>query len=193
MSFDQNLYIKLIHNFKLSLKKFIGSGEEGMVFSLAEDKSKVVKFVMYFDDENFSYHEEVKKRFHIIMDENNSSFANVFDFKIEKYKDERERNYIFYYYIMEKLKRCSNEDSTYNMICALTHSFYQQEYLKIPNSFDVASSKYKTYPDFHKVISFYKKIKESKIKHDDMLGNIMIDESGNYKLIDFDMCTNKKD
>jgi serine/threonine protein kinase len=185
-------------NINYQIDKEIGFGADGQVFSLQDITDKVIKFCVQFDYNNSikNSYRDVSKILSFIKNTNPLVYAHVYEYG---YLGEYERNladkkdkqkYILYYYIMEKLHKISEDEKK------VFHSILSHEDRNINKNFSIFKIKNILKGlslgldfDFEKVMFFCENLKSSIILHNDLHPrNIMKDNLGNFKLIDFDRC-----
>lgn len=190
----KKLYQKMFPEASDPTEEEIGSGADGDVYSIKNDKYKVIKYtVQYFwDDVDI---EQIIAKKSIVIDKikkENHIFANIYDFQYLG-KGTRDvfggvQNYVLFSCTMEKLNKITpDEKRIFHTLlshedCNKTKRMNNQEVDNILKSMH-------GYIDFNifAVKKFYDDLIASKIKHSDMHPrNIMKDSFGNFKFIDFD-------
>lgn len=174
----------------------LGDGADGEVFELEDNK--VLKLCIY----NTSSDADAETKYKYISDvlltlKNNNAkiFASVYEFgHLGKYTktlyNNEEQKYILYYYIMEKLNKISEDEKK------VFHSILSHEDRGLKKNFSILKIKEMLRGmskgldfDTKRVIFFCENIAKQAICHNDIHPrNIMKDNSGNFKLIDFDRC-----
>ena len=183
--------------FPFKINKELGSGADGQVFSLKKDLNKVIKLSIIFGEseaevtDNF---DSIKSNYNYLISNCFKNIAQVFEIgyvvsgkRVGGYSG----NYLIYYSVMEKLSEPSPEElKVLNTVC---HSFFCKEKL---NVLDIKLKELNNYFSFDKkkIIEFYKFLRNCPIHHNDIHDkNIMKDDCGNFKLVDFDRIGLKND
>lgn len=197
------LVLKLLpENINFNLGTRLGDGADGEVFELSDYNDRVIKFCVLFEyPDTMLEHEYLKRSNALAVLKNTHS-----DVYAQVYKDEfiglfnrpiewstSGQNYILYYYIMEKLNKISEDERRvfHSILCHEDKNINKNFSIKKINQMLEGMS---TALDFdkQKVMLFCEGLKNSKIIHNDLhVRNIMKDNLGNFKLIDFDRCTIK--
>lgn len=187
-------------NFSLSSK--LGDGADGEVFSLQEE-NKVIKLGVLYECPNINLSQQYKKIETIlsfIKDNCPDAYAQVYEsgclgsFNRKIDWDQSNQNYILYYYIMEKLHKISDDEKK------VFHSILSHEDRNLKKNFSIFKIKKMLDGmaraldfDKQKIILFCEKLQNTVIIHNDIhVRNIMKDNAGNFKLIDFDRATLKQ-
>lgn len=182
-----------------SLGKELGAGNDGQVFELKNEPTKVIKFSILFDlnfnGESYlqSKYNELSKCFDVIK-KNNTIFAKIINYQqigfFKRKFDNNEQDYLLHYYIMEKCEKLSeDEKKVFHTILShedqgLIKKFSEKKFDEI--LFGLARG---LDFDSKKIRLFYESVMASEIKHLDLhIRNIMKDSFENYKMIDFDRC-----
>lgn len=197
------LVLKLLpENIKFNLGDRLGDGADGEVFELSDYTDRVIKFCVLFEYPELMLEQEYFKRSNalaVLKNNNSSTYARVYEhefiglFNRPIEWSNRGQNYILYYYIMEKLNKISEDEKRvfHSILCHEDKNLNKNFSIKKINQMLEGMS---TALDFdkHKVMLFCEGLKNSKIIHNDLhVRNIMKDNLGNFKLIDFDRCTIK--
>jgi serine/threonine protein kinase len=172
----------------------IGDGADGDVYTINNDPSKVIKYVVYYcwNSENLNQVIEQKLATYSAIKADSSLFANLYDYGFigqdKRITVDGEQDYLLFYCVMEKLDKISPDESK------VFHSVVSHEDNNVNKNYSISKiesmlSGLSLGLDFDKgkVVSFIKKIKSCKVKYNDLHPrNIMKDSSGEFKLIDFD-------
>lgn len=184
--------LDLCHKFFSSKISFtptfiIGSGIDGDVYDIKYHPDKVIKYCIQYEVSNLDMQ---CKNINTILDylKLNSiiCYAKLYDYNILIHYGVKK--YILYYYVMEKLLKISEDEEK------VFHSILSHEDRKIEKNFSQEKinkilSGLSRGLDFHteKVMLFCSNLRYSPIRHLDVHPrNIMKDNVGNYKLVDFD-------
>lgn len=176
----------------LHLAKKLGDGADGEVFELND---RVIKFCVLYDVIHFDFR-EAYRRINSVIDYliHNPSpvYARVHE---RMYMGEWSRltisgdqKYILYYYIMEKLQKISEDEQK------VFHSILSHEDRGIKKNFEtqqlkkILSGLQKGLDfDVEKIMFFNDFLRKTPLCHLDIHArNIMKDDQGNFKMIDFD-------
>ena len=160
----------------------IGEGVDGEVYPVPLDPSKVMKICKSFDFEKV---DSVFSVVEFLIKNQPRAYACVF-----LITENHINNFILYYYVMEKLNKISDDEEK------LFHTILSHEDRNIiknyePDEINKILEGLARGLDFdaERVKFFLDGIKCSPIKHNDLHPrNIMKDEFGDFKLIDFDRC-----
>lgn len=172
----------------------IGDGADGEVFTIKNSSDKVIKFSIIYEysvpiEQDL---ERISKVLELLQETIPSACARVFDFKklTGSYRNtvSGPQQYFLYYYIMEKCQKISDDEKkVFHTIIShedrgINKNYSDFELRKVLKGLSIGL-------DFNldKVMSFYKSIINCPIIHSDTHPrNIMKDQLGNFKLIDFD-------
>jgi hypothetical protein len=105
----------------------------------------------------------------------------------------RRQRFALYYYIMERLHKISDDEKKvfHSIICHEDRGYDKNYSIKTIESMLNGMEPYFSF-DKEKVLIFCININKAPIKHNDLhKRNIMKDDNGNYKLVDFDRATIK--
>ena len=191
--------LKLIQQQNFSLPFKLGSeigfgGADGQVFELLDDNKKVIKLsVLYQDFDYYIKYKTNKDIINYLINNNIPSFAKIFESQfLGEYSrvlfDNTEQKYTLYYYILEKLNKISEDE------VKVFHSVLDSDPLPILKIEGILK-KMDGYLDFskEKIMIFCENVRDAPIKHLDLHPrNIMKDNQGNFRLIDFDRCKFKE-
>lgn len=182
--------MKVYSKYKLDFNKypvgnFIGGNADGEVFSSGEN---VIKFTEIKDSKknaNIKYFNN-KKAIEYIIDNDIKHFCKIYDFGLVKVFENDYR--IIYFYLMEKLNPLSDDERK------VFHSTISHEDFNKIKNFDEKRinnivNEMSHFFDFdkQKVTQFINEVQYSNVKHLDIHPrNIMKDNFGNFKFIDFD-------
>jgi RIO-like serine/threonine protein kinase len=182
---------------KYRIGEEIGYGADGQVFNLLDFEDWVIKLSVLYDNrvcENPAY-ENIRDVLSFIEKGNESVCVRVHEHKYIGSGTEKtplgERNYILYYYVMDRLNKISEDEKR------VFHSILSHEDRNIKKYYSLASVTDMLRGmqrgldfDYNKVFNFYRNVRVSKLNHQDLhVRNIMKDNDGNFKLIDFDRAT----
>lgn len=179
----------------MGIMQKIEDGADGEVFDL-EDPSKVIKFSVHYDQFNglFNSHftNNIDSSIKYLIKYPNDLCARIHAYEcmgtFERTFDQYNQKFILYYYIMEKLNRISDDEKKiFHSICSHEDNLIVKNYpmFKIKKMLEGLSRGLDF--DFEKVIFFCERLQKSPIEHLDLHPrNIMKDNVGNFKLIDFD-------
>ena len=184
---------------KFTLSNRLGDGADGEVFELQDYPNKVIKFCVLYEYNN----SDIKNALHKTLESlsyikcnHPSTYAQVYDYM---YLGESSRwlesigknqNYILYYYIMEKLYKISEDEKR------VFHSLLCHEDSNKVKKFSISKIKDMVKGmaqaldfDESRVMFFCENLRRVPLQHQDVhVRNIMKDDKGNFKLIDFDRC-----
>jgi thiamine kinase-like enzyme len=172
----------------------LGYGADGQIFELVDYPDRVIKLSVLYDCkvcENPSY-EEIEKVLTYLEQSKPDTCARVYEHKFmfngARSTVEGDRNYVVYYYVMEKLyKTTEDERKVFHSILSHEDRGVKKDYSNKVVSDMLFGMQRGLDFDFDKVLYFYKNVKKSRMNHNDLhVRNIMKDSAGNYKLIDFD-------
>jgi hypothetical protein len=184
-----------------NLQSKLGDGADGEVFELKEN-NKVIKFgvLFQFPEQNIKkQYANIARILDYLKVNKPQEYAHVYEHEyLGNYKRpivhcEDGQEYILYYYIMEKLEKISDDEKK------VFHSILSHEDKNLEKNLSLAKIKSMLQGmqiglDFSmdKVLNFCRSIKYSNINHNDIHPrNIMKNNLGQFKLIDFDRCTFK--
>lgn len=180
----------------VTVESRIGEGADGEVFSILNDKDKVIKFCILYE----KYNLDIENEYNNIISCINQLYIDSTNIYAKLYSYNRigiferdivggsKQKYIIYYYIMEKLEKISEDEKK------VFHSILSHEDRGIVKNFSIKKieeilcglSRGLDF-DKDKIIFFYEEIGKSYIHHMDLHPrNIMKDKLGNFKLIDLD-------
>lgn len=201
--------LKLLHTNNCKINYSIGQeigfgGADGQVFEISDHKDKVIKISVLYDNFDSCLEDRFKniyKTLNVLKNIRPSEYARVYEYEyIGKYNrpfyDKVDgQDYILYYYVMEKLNKISEDEKK------VFHSILSHEDRMAIKNFSVSKIKKMLNGlslgldfDKEKIILFYEALQNSNIKHLDLHPrNIMKDNFGNFKLIDFDRIKILKD
>lgn len=185
-------------NFNLDTR--LGDGADGEVFSLKDETSQVIKLGVLFEYPNEDIHikyKHIESILEWIKDNNPPLYASVYKYNYlgtysrSNISNEIEQKYILYYYTMQRLYKISEDEKK------VFHSIVCHEDRNIKKNFSIFKIKkmlqgMSTALDFNfkKIIMFCESLQLSSLVHNDLhVRNIMKDQDGNFKLIDFERCT----
>jgi len=197
--------LKLLNDFSLpdNLLPFqeLGYGSDGQVFSLKKDLNKVIKYSIIFSypgsDIQDKFH-NFKKIIEYIILNKPKAYSTVYDFGFlcssKRKTFDGFQDYIIHFHIMEKLQKISDDEKK-AMFTLISHedknivkNYSDIEIKKILKGLKVGLD-----IDEEKIILFCEQIKSCALNHNDLHPrNIMKDNLGNFKLIDFDKCSFKE-
>ena len=174
------------------LGKEVGYGADGQVFEYLPDLNKVIKISILFDDYRSCLkdnYDKVISNISYIRDNCPKLFCKVYECDYLESGDRctvnGRQDYILYYYVLDKLNKIYDDEKRV-FYSLLSGEDFEEHTEREVNSI-LSGMKYGLQFDYDKVLSFYKEVRSSVIKHDDLhVRNIMKDNSGNFKLIDFD-------
>lgn len=172
----------------------IGDGADGEVFNFIDNK--VIKFsiIYQYDLDIHHIYSNIEKILLYLQSFQPSTHARVYEYKYLGTCARKTVNgfqpYIFYYYVMEKLNKLSEDEKK------IFHTILSHEDKNIIK--DYSSKKIKEMLkglsrgldfDEKKVTFFCNNFRKTMVQHNDIhVRNIMKDALGNFKLIDFDRC-----
>ena len=178
----------------------LGYGADGQVFKSLNDPSKVIKICGLFQLPNHDLDQEYLQRSNVLdylIQTPTTIHACVYEHvKLGEWSrdfDNHPQRYILYYCVMERLKELSEDEKK------VFHSILSHEDRGIIKNFPLNKLRRILQGlglglEFseEKVMVFLDKLKSSKVRHLDLhQRNVMVDNHGNYKLIDFDRCVLK--
>lgn len=184
--------------------QFLGEGADGDVYQIKSDPDKVIKLSKLYD--SYSYkdldatYSGVVNVLSYLEHNPTSIFARVYShgymgtfdrkqlYSINGKEFSRKQKFILYYYTMEKLNKISEDE------LRIFHSIISHEDRGYPKNYSLDKISemligMQRHLDFdkQKVMMFCTSIKNAEITHCDIHErNIMKDNSGNFKLVDFD-------
>lgn len=172
----------------------LGYGADGQVFSLKSDYDKVLKLsVIYQNDINLNHHfDAVSKKLSFIMKLDSKHLAKVFEFNFLFLGNRNTINgpqkYLVYYTLLEKLNKFTeDEGKVLKTLCDIYNNKFGKNKPFIQSCNELQNW---LLFDREKVLDFYKFLIHCPVKHNDVhRRNIMKDNLGNFKLIDFDRMT----
>lgn len=176
------LCLKFYHEKTPAITDRLGDGADGEVFVLAEEPNKVIKFCIAFEVPL-----ESGKVLRYLIDNPALTHARVYEYVYLGHMFEHRDCYL-YYYTMEKLLKISEDEKK------VFHSIMSHEDRNADKNFSSFKVKkmldgLSTGLDFDagRVIFFYDNCRKTQVDHLDIhVRNIMKDDAGNFKLIDFD-------
>lgn len=176
----------------------VGDGADGEVFDVEGDPSKVIKFCISYERDEWDieerYHKQTVPILNYLVADSVPTCARVYAHEymgtfIRDYdSDSGKQKFILYYYIMEKLQKISEDEKK------VFHSILSHEDRGIDKNFPLEKVEEMLTGlsrgldfDVKRVIFFYERLILAPISHLDIHPrNIMRDADGNFKLIDFD-------
>ena len=184
----------------------IGSGgADGEVFEILDEPSKVVKMGILYERHDrglLKYFTAIQKGLDYVMTMQPAAYARVYEHgylgtysrKMEYWRTGKQ-NFIIYYYIMEKLRKISEDENK------VFHSILSHEDRGIDKNFSTEKVREMLEGmgrsldfDAEKVTLFCDNIRGASISHLDIhVRNIMKDDAGEFKLIDLDRIELEKD
>jgi len=181
---------------------FLGDGADGDVYLVKNDTSKVIKFCKLYEDNDL-----FEANFKSIIDvlsflekKSINTFAKVFshgvlgtfDRKQIYYLDnkalEHQQKFTLYYYIMERLNKISEDEKRifHSIICHEDSGTPKDLSLSTIDKMLDGMGRALDF-DKKKVMFFCRNIRNLPVHHNDIhKRNIMKDNDGNFKLVDFD-------
>ena len=176
----------------------LGDGADGECFDILES-NKVIKLCVLLDYPTRNLDNDylnVSNTINFIKNKSIRAYAQVHDFKyLGRYNRPHVemvdgQDYILYYYTMEKLNHLTDDEKK------IFHSILSHEDSGRPKNYEILKIKkmlkgMATALDFdeEKVTFFCEELKRAPIIHNDIhIRNIMKDNCGNFKMIDFDRC-----
>ena len=177
------------------LGKELGCGADGQIFELVDFPNKVIKLCVLYDcaAQNIdSYYENTSKVLTYLCEVSPSICARVYEHKFLFHGTRNtcigNQDYITYYYVMEKLLKITDDEKK------VFHSLVSHEDRNKIKRYSELEARHMLENlhkgldfNFHKVLHFYNELMNASIKHNDIhVRNIMKDNKGNFKLIDFD-------
>lgn len=173
----------------------IGYGQDGQVFELIDNSNQVIKIsILYdtFDIHHLNYYKQISNAINYLIDNSICSYARVYAYEylgtFNRQFINTKQNYILYYYVLEKLNKISEDEKK------VFHTILSHEDRSIDKNYSISQIK-KILNDLNrgldfdveKIIFFYEQMQQSPIEHLDLHPrNIMKNDIGDYKLIDFD-------
>lgn len=180
-------------NIPFSLGKELGQGADGQCFEVQDNPKIVIKISAIYND---SIRYNITKKIIKYMIYNQPYlYAQVYSYKhLGEFLLPNNDTYILYYYVMKKLNKISEDESK------VFHTLISHEDKNIIKNYSPAQLNkillgLQRGLDFDPrvVTLFYNKLQNSRIVHNDLhVRNVMKDETGNFRLIDFDRCNFKK-
>ena len=189
-----NIY-KYISEFPIVPGKEIGIGADGQVFDLPNNKA--IKYSILFDY-NQNIHNIFNKRLNVFKTLDENVFVKIYDYKkvLESTRtfDEQNQTYIVYYYVMDKLSKISDDESkVFHTLLShedanIIKDYSTQQIINICNDLS-------KFLDFNKnkVMDFIFNYKSSKFIHLDLHPRNIMKLNEEFKLIDLDRITKKKE
>jgi thiamine kinase-like enzyme len=183
--------------FPFKLGNELGYGFDGQVFSLDDEQNKVIKLSVNFQLQDKNLSQEVQRVFAVLdflKQKGSHSYARVYEYnqilQAHRLTLQGNQEYIAYYYVMDKCFKISEDERK------VFHSILSHEDANIRKNYPSDLIKkmlegMRRGLDFdpERVIFFCEEIRSVPIFHNDLhVRNIMKDEMGNFKLIDFDSC-----
>jgi serine/threonine protein kinase len=176
--------------------KRLGDGADGEVFVCHNDPNKVIKFSVLYERNNINVYKHFFKKINEVLTYLTLNVSDTYAKVIEhQYLGQYDRKtdfglqeYVIYYYIMERLNRLSEDE--YKVF----HTLISHEDKNISKNFspDKVQEMLKGLSrglDFNaeRVTFFCNNFKNTPIIHQDIhVRNILKDDYGNFKMIDFD-------
>lgn len=184
--------------------KSIGfGGADGEVFEILNDKKYVIKLSILYDyDSNdiLNEYKRISKVLSAITEQKCYAYARTYahgylgKFHRTIY-DGSKQEYILYYYVMEKLNKISDDEKRifHTILSHEDRGFGFEKKLSMDQIKKILPEMGRSLDfDEPKVIFFCENIDKASIVHNDIhVRNIMKDNFGNFKLIDFDRCSSK--
>ena len=183
--------------FKFSIKDKIGEGADGDCYTLTDNPEQVVKFSVYYCWNNEDTNQVIADRLagYKQISDNPHLFAKLYDYGFVG-KGTRStvigpQEYIIFYCLMEKLESLSEDEKK------VFHSILSHEDNNLKKNYSLDKVKKMlqglsmglTFND-SRVINFVTKVKQMNVGYTDIHPrNIMKDNFGDYKFIDFDRIT----
>lgn len=172
----------------------IGYGADGDVYSLKDSPDKVIKYSVHYcwDDCNQNTIIANKQEAMKLIQKNSHLFAKVFDFSFIGHgiRDtvNGRQDYLLFTCTMERLNKISEDErKVFHSIMSHEDSNKVKSYTQKQVESILHGLSYGLDFDRNKVIDFWIKVKNCKVNYTDMHPrNIMKDNLGNFKLIDFD-------
>jgi hypothetical protein len=189
----------LVPGLPFKVGKEIDFGSQGQIFNLIDYPDKIVKFSILYDRDP---HRSIEDCFDTIWDIyqwiiNNPQdcLVRIYDFAAMKFATREtvsdKQKYIVYYSIQEKLSQLSaDEKKVFKTVCDAYNRV-----LEFDRPITKVVSELSTWFSFdkNKVLNFYNSILDCPIDNYDFEArNILKDNSGNFKLIDFDLADFKQ-
>lgn len=166
----------------------IGDGADGEVFEIADDNSKVIKFGINYTAYN-QQHFPLDKVMNYLINNPSSTNVKVFDYKnLGCFDNDFENPVILYYYVMEKLNKISQDErKVFHSIVSHEDSGINKNY-SLPKIKEILRGLAVGLDfDAERIIFFCENFRKTGVYHNDIhVRNIMKDDVGNFKLIDFD-------
>lgn len=179
----------------------LGDGADGEVFEIENTPDKVIKLCIIYERFSTNLEQYYNKKIVPILDYLLASpvptFARVY---AHEYMGTYSRDFvssptgkqkfIIYYYVMEKLNKISEDEQK------VFHSILSHEDRGIEKNYPLSKIKKMLEGqgqaldfDEKKVMLFCENLRASPVRHLDIHArNVMKDQDGNFKLIDFDRC-----
>lgn len=180
----------------VSIGTKLGDGADGEVFLLAKEPNKVIKFCVLYETGSIKIentYKYISKVINYLIGYPDPVFAHVYEHVfLGEYSriawGNRKQRYYLYYYVMEKLQSLSEEErKVFDTI--VSHEDRGKKKNFSPERIKNILSELALGLDFdmEKVKFFCENFKKSPVSHLDIHPrNIMKDNTGNFKLIDFD-------
>jgi len=181
---------------------FLGDGADGDVYFIKNDLNKVIKYCKLYEDDD-SFEDNLNSILSVLsyLEQNPiNTFAKVFShgvlgtfdraqiYYINNKEYERRQKFTLYYYTMERLNKISEDEKRvfHSIICHDDRGYNKNlSFNKINEMLDGMSKALDF--DKDKIMFFVENIQNLPIKHNDIhKRNIMKDNNGNFKLVDFD-------
>lgn len=186
----------------ISLGDRIDGGADGELFYIKNEPDKVIKLcVRYnnlFAEDNLVWQDEcqqTEKVIRYVMEYKTIPYVYVYAYKhLGNYSritfGNQEQEFILYYYIMQKLKKTSDDE------LKIFSNFLPGADNIVKTNFSIEKAEIVLQElkgllnfDYDKIRSFCENIKKSPVIHQDIHPkNVMADEAGNFYLIDLDRC-----
>jgi hypothetical protein len=179
----------------------LGDGADGEVFEIENTPDKVIKFCIIYERFSANLEQHYNKKINPILNYLITSpvptFARVY---AHEYMGTYSRDFvssptgkqkfIIYYYVMEKLNKISEDEQK------VFHSILSHEDRGVEKNYPLPKIKkmlegqaFALDFDEKKVMLFCENLRTSPVRHLDIhVRNVMKDQDGNFKLIDFDRC-----
>ena len=176
--------------------KKLGDGADGEVFDIVGRSDRVIKFCVLYETGSDSLelvYRRISKVIDYLIGHPDPVFAKVYrhnimgQFTRTVWKNNTQR-YVMYYYFMEKLEKITDDErKVFDTL--LSHEDKNKKKIFTPEKFKEIISGLSSGLDFDKkkVTFFCDNLKVSPVQHLDIHPrNIMKDDQGNFKMIDFD-------
>lgn len=181
------------HNihFDLPIGKELGAGADGQCFEL---NNKVIKLSVLFEPSSKNY-KQIKKVLQFVIDNQPNMCARVYEqgYIGKGYRSflgakNNKQKFLLYYYTMERLSKISDDEKrVFHSVISHNDSGFKKDYsINKIKSMLIEMNRFLDF-EFDKVYSFCNALKYCPIDQNDIHErNIMKDNIGNFKLVDFD-------